>query len=85
MLRRIREGYGCKAGAPGTAVVLLKECPVLLLSWQLLLLIFLISYCLLVLGKADLRNYLCKGQTLNVPVNAQILYWLRSSEGGGIG
>lgn len=33
---------GCKAGAPGTAVVLFKECPILLPGCQLLLLIFLL-------------------------------------------
>lgn len=37
------------------------------------------------LGKADLRNDLYKGKTFNVPVSAQILYRLRSSEVVGEG
>lgn len=60
MLRRIREGYGWKAGALGTAATWLKECPILLPLCQLLFSSFcyLIYFFLLVFGKADLRNNL---------------------------
>lgn len=58
MLRRVREGSGWKAGAPGTAVALLKDTEFccLFASYSYLRFYFLISSFLLVLGKADAGN-----------------------------